>query len=409
MPPIQSKSSRIKAVYTLILITCLFACQEKKTEDPRIKLLLGSWKRQPDPKENSPYAPWDREDKFFTFLSDTLVDTKQTYYEVIRSKADPRQYKFLGTTTKYTITNDTLHIYHTGRSKSKSSKQIKRITPDTLMLVNEKGKEMLYTRPVYAMDQTVIPDQIVLSSSGCFGPCPIINIIIKSTGKVIYYGEKHTEKIGFYEGQIAKEDFTKIEYEFRKANIEKLDKGYSAPWTDDEKISTTFNKDNKIINSISDYGGSGPDEFVWAYVKLRYLYQSLDLKKMDATQLPPYQALHYFEFQKGNKAWTLEQSESFLLWNYLKEGTKVPKRSDARFTLNFTRNYTWFPTFDGMMTLDNITNPYNENGKGDIDNIITDGRYYTFIINQDFVTIDIGFNFYDINKSIFREKRNIPG
>ncbi|MRX68715.1 hypothetical protein GJU42_12135 [Flavobacterium resistens] len=41
---------------------------------------------------------------------------------------------------------------------------------------------------------------------------------------------------------------------------------YIASHTDDETISVTFIKNNKIIKTIEDYGQEAPTEFQWAYI-----------------------------------------------------------------------------------------------------------------------------------------------
>ncbi|HRG09181.1 MAG TPA: DUF6438 domain-containing protein, partial [Cyclobacteriaceae bacterium] len=244
-------------------------------------------------------------------------------------------------------------------------------------------------------------DAISLSTSGCFGSCPIINIIIDSTGNVLFFGEMYVSKIGFYEGKISKDKFIAIEKEFRKAQILDLKRKYSASWTDDETISTTFIKQNEIKKTIEDYGRTGPDELVWAYPSLRYLFQDITLEKIDSTKIPPYLNLHFFRFEKGDQILALTQSESFLLWNCLRKGSLVQTNFDGKYNMNFTRNYTWAPSYD------ELDNAYNEQAENKVKNIVTDGRYYTFILHgQQSLTIDIGFDFLSKNKTLsFRKKK----
>ncbi|HYF70892.1 MAG TPA: DUF6438 domain-containing protein [Ohtaekwangia sp.] len=210
-----------------------------------------------------------------------------------------------------------------------------------------------------------------------------------------------TTKVGFYEGQIPKETFLQIEYEFRKANLQQLKGEYAVGWTDDETISTTFCRQNKFVNSIEDYGEAGPDELVWGYYPLRYLFQTLELKRIDSTKLPFYLNLHYFRFERKNEVCVLTQSESFLLWNYLRKGSIVQNSFDKKFNLSFVRNYIWAPSSDEM------DDSYGEKSENKVRSIVSDGRHYAFDIEgQGQRTIDIGFNFFEINLPFlqFREK-----
>ncbi|MBA4144515.1 MAG: hypothetical protein C0523_02035 [Cytophaga sp.] len=83
----------------------------------------------------------------------------------------------------------------------------------------------------------------------------------------------------------------------------------------------------------------------------------------------------------------------FLLQNFLRLGTVTKKRIDKGYTLNF-REYIQYG-LTGRLPKKEI-----------VKNIVTDGRYYTFIItDQKPITIDIGFNYLEVNKSfmLFKE------
>ncbi len=385
-------------IYSILLLATL-SCDRQSPG----QLLIGNWKMVIDTVEQSPPSPFGIQGRGITyeFINDSIVDTKKRYYKIKRSATRDREYKFLGTTTKYKIEGDSLKFFNLTDSIWERGKHLKKVTGDSLILVNAEGKELIFLRHVYKQENSVNIDVIALSSSGCFGTCPITNIIIDSTGSVTFYGERYISKIGFFEGQIPKWRFERIRSEFNQADIEKLEKGYSVDWTDDETISTTFISKGEIVNSIEDYGEAGPDELVWGYTSLRYLFQDLELKELDSTKVPFYLDLHYFRIEKGEEICDLTQSESFLLWNYLRRGTLVQPSAPSKYRLGFVRNYTWFPHFD------EIEDPYKENTEEKVKAITTDGQFFTFnITGQKTITIDIGFNFFDINQKFlsFREK-----
>lgn len=395
----------MKASFCLLLLIALISCREKSKQD----LIIGNWKLALQPIDSTEYRYSDQpppppyyvpeRGTSYTFLNDSIVNTRRVYFKTPRPKGRRGEIQFLGTNTKYKIIGDCLKFYNPIDSVWESGRMITSITTDTLILTRKDGQELVFYKYDYNLDEKPLFDKIALSSSGCYGSCPIINIIIDSTGHVVFYGEMYVDKIGFYEAQISRERFLEIEFEFRKADIGNLKNQYSASWTDDETISTTFCSRDTVIKSIEDYGRTGPDELVWAYPSLRYLFQKLDLKRIDSTKVPPYLNLHFFSFEKGDEISRLTQSESFLLWDYLRKGRIVQDSFNELFKLRFVPNYFWVPSYD------EIENPKKQ--KKNVNSIVTDGRYYTFeLVGQKSITIDIGFNYLVANKGLihFRPK-----
>jgi hypothetical protein len=70
----------------------------------------------------------------------------------------------------------------------------------------------------------------------------------------------------------------------------------------------------------------------------------------------------------------LRQSETFLLFDYLRNGRISNNKFKTRFKL-----HTDYDPINPLYDID------------------TDGRFYTFVVKGKPVTIDIGFNFYDVN------------
>jgi hypothetical protein len=292
---------------------------------PSYELLVGHWRivKKKDTIYNKMLPPpfeGSERNGYYEFINDSLVDTKRRYYKIIESRTQERERKFVGTITKYEIVNDSLKFFNPSDSTWENVGFLKGLTHNKMILVSRLGKESTFLKHAYEIDSTTI-DAIALSSSGCYGTCPIINIIIESNGDVTFYGERYIDKIGFFEGQISEKRFKQIRDEFNKAGIENLDQNFSVGHTDDETISTTFSFKNKFVNSIDDYGEAGPDELVWGYSALRFLFQDLELRKLDSTTIPFYLDLHYFRFEKEKEICDLTQSESFLLWNYLRKGS----------------------------------------------------------------------------------------
>lgn len=182
-----------------------------------------------------------------------------------------------------------------------------------------------------------------------------------------------------------------------------MKKHYSKGGTDAEMIAVTFVQGNKIFKTVQDYSNGGPNEFVWANIPLRHLYQSIKLDLIPVNNLPFYLNLHFFKFIRGEKELELTQSESFLLWDTLRQGSKVSTEFKSRFNISFEPNYYWFPSGDEEFT----GIGYDDEKRSKVKEISTDGRYYKFLIEgKEPETIDIGFNFFDTNFSLadFKEK-----
>lgn len=388
-----------KTIYFISILTIVSCKNQSRTE-----LLIGNWKMIEDTVDQEGMRPplhIEGRGVSYEFINDSIVDTKRKYYKISRSETRERRYKFLGTKTKYKFEGDSIKFFDLTDSTWENGRYLKTLTKDSLVLLNAAGERFVFLRHTYKDENTEDINVIALSSSGCFGTCPIINIIIESNGAVTFYGERYIDQIGFFEGQITKETFNRIRADFKKSVINGLAQNYSVGWTDDETISTTFVSNDKFVNSIEDYGEAGPDELVWAYSSLRYLFEDLRLTKLDSTKVPFYLDLHYFRFEKGNEICDLTQSESFLLWNYLRKGIMVQNQATNKYNMGFVRNYTWFPSYDEM------EDPYKEKTEEKVKRITTDGQLYTFEVKGlNTVTIDIGFNFFDINQKFlsFREK-----
>jgi hypothetical protein len=109
-------------------------------------------------------------------------------------------------------------------------------------------------------------------------------------------------------------------------------------------------------------------------VPLENLYQTTPLKSVASPEfIPKFNSITNSCLKKNDMILHFKQSETALLFEYLRTGKTSNNKFTPRFKLqpNFTINS--FPDID------------------------TDGRFYRFITKGKSVTIDIGFNFYDVN------------
>jgi hypothetical protein len=297
-------------LYVSILLI-LFGCQEnqEKAEEERfVPELIGDWvpagftkaSESKDGLVDMPPPPPGHIERGYSFFSNGIVDMKADFFRSFYLKQPRgRRASFLETSTKYKVIGDSLKLMDLYDS-TWYSVQIVKLTTDTLALKLTNGIQK-YVKVTYDLEGQPTFDKIVLSTSGCYGTCPIVNIVVNSNGDIVYFGERYATKIGFFSGNIPKELYQRLQDNYRKANIKDIEKHYSEGGTDSEMVTVTFVQGNKIYKTIQDYSNGGPNEFVWANIPFRYLYQSIDLDPMPVNNLPYYLNLHYFKFSQGKK------------------------------------------------------------------------------------------------------------
>lgn len=356
-----------------ILLICLLicSCKEHLVQSANEKNILGDWVRVSNPvpinKDSIILELPDIRRSGFSFYTDHTFDNKTGYLKRTDSTT-----VYLGTKSTYKITSDSLKLLNQDSNRWESYKLIK-LTPDTLQfrLWNRLSTFKHYNIKKYS---NIDFDKIVLSTSGCYGSCPIMSIILNNDGSVVFKGMGHTGKKGSFIGKITREQFQRLQNDFFTTNFDSLQNSYRGSWTDDETISTTFIKNDKIYKTVHDYGRQAPYLFTWAYIPIRYLYQHMALKAISQpTFFPRFNELRGSDFRLNGSIAVMTESETFLLFDYLRNGQVSNSDFKSRYKLHV--EFSDFPYYD----------------------IDTDGRLYKFIVNGKPITIDIGFNFYDVN------------
>ncbi len=322
----------------------------------------------------------------FEFFPDGKVMIKKGYNKIAQ-KNDDRLIIYLGSVTQFKIEDDSLRIFDLKDSIWESYKII-RMTNDTLLLSNSVNNIELFRKMKYNSDNVPSFDKIILSSSGCYGICPMMNIMIDSSGYVELLTERHNPRNGHFKSLISAAKFKELRDNFRKINYLKLKDRYSSSFTDGEYISVTFLQNNKIVKSIYDYGYDSPAELQWAYVPIRFLNQELKLDTVPQT-IVPYFNLEFVTFKDKTKQLRLTKSEAFLLWKYLQHGKKVDLSEHLSYELLLVENY-----IEEDIEKDCFGHLYF------LEKIETDGRYFKiYLKNSRPYVIDIGFNFIERNFS----------
>lgn len=283
--------------------------------------------------------------------------------------------RYYKTKVKFKITADSLKIGYEGGPGWSSLKIAK--LDENILQVEGNGWQFIYKHFKSPKNPPPQFDKIILSASGCMvGGCPMADVLIDTSGLVLFNGMEFTEPKGLFKGRISKKLYHQLQDNFRKADFDSLKNEYTDGSSDEMTISTTFVKNGKIYKSVSDHGIQAPPAFRQAYDQLEYLYQSIPSQKTENDRLGQYSdIIDESKLFKGDSVLRFKLSESFLLLDYLRNG----KISTNKFKPLFQYR-TYYS--------------YNK-----LHEIATDGRFFIFIPRGKTkpVTIDIGFNFIDIN------------
>ena len=382
----------MKTKFLTILLTVFFltSCKTGRDEEFR-KSICGEWifagVGSDNKKINDEFEPDKRgidsplDLLYFNYFRTGYIFYSNNLCEDKFFNSDRKDGKnLLGIDTKYKVENDSLNIFNLTNSVWERMK-LRNITSDTLTVEVNDSTFLVYTKCNYKVDKTQTFEQIIVSTSPCFGSCSIGSTSIDNEGNFIFYGQGFTSKEGLFISKTNKEFYKRIEQNFKKADIDTLYERYAVNWTDAQTVTVTFIKDNKIYKTISDYGRKAPREFYWAYTPVSLLYQKLNLKPFAIKEQNEFPMNHTC-FKTKVKICCLKKSESFYLF------TEICKSKVDQ--VNFEKKYV-------------IEYWKTENKKS---KILTDGRYYQLEQKGKTIIIDLGYNFLTRNNLLkkFRMK-----
>lgn len=370
--------------YLLIIGTSLGCNQEIKEEaNPLNEKLVGEWGLiVENTNQFDFYRPFG-----IAFSIDSIEFFNGFFKKEIDSITGKRKYRYFGNFTNYKIQSDSIFIQSVFDYSWKYWNSFIDLKGDTLLVADSDSIQKKFVRLNYNLDTMPRFEQIIFSSSGCYGSCPILDFSLNRNGQFFFQGEGYTESLGFFKGKLTRDQTNFIFNKFRKADILHIDKDYDVGHTDDQSITTTYIVNGKIVKTIHDYGMAGPSELVWAYIPISNAYKQVDLDSISEDD-PFYPKLSYFTFHKDSLILSLEKSESFYLWTELKNSNKLDTTFKSKYELDFRRNYTyWGPDPNE-----------SRQHKLKIKSIKTDGRLFRFYFENDkTITYDIGYNYIDRN------------
>ena len=281
--------------------------------------ILGDWIRKEQQygyKNSTAPPPREMDIEGFSFSKNHIYDNATGFFKSVTSEkvTATTAEQYLGTTSKFKITSDSLSLFDLAYKRWHSYK-IVNLDTNTLRLESH-GVSSNFIRVHPEIGKTPQFDQIIISTSGCMGLCPISNTMIASDGLVVFEGIYYTLSKGLFIDTISNEAYLKLQDNFRKADFAKLKTAYTDGPTDMETITTTFVKNGKIYKSVSDYGDRAPYLFRSGYAPLEYLYQTIPLKKLNFPEsMQRFGLVTGMKLINGHTTLEFKQSETFLLIN----------------------------------------------------------------------------------------------
>jgi hypothetical protein len=372
----------MKNIFFLLIFIFFFSC-EKKEEN----LLICNWCLD-ERLKNEDYDSLDEEKFGLNIINDSVLEYKFGFYEDVPTSMNVLHFdrkslnmkinaqRFLGTKTKYKVKDSTLFFWDKSGSFWVEYK-IKKSNQKYLILEDQNQKEYNLVKTENNYNNNTLYDAIIVDREGGFGCCGINTTYINRNGEMYFKGLGYNTNEKDFKTQLDLKTVTQIFDNFDKIDILKMDDSYFRSVTDAQSNTISFIKNGKIVKSIQDYAIKAPLDFFAAYNELSYLYQKVK-KKNDIVFLFD-NRIHFPSFENKKVQNKICNSELFLLELELMKGKECDVNFEPKYSLNFSYLNQGFL--------------FNK--------IETDGRYYRFIYkNNTSKTIDIGYNFIEVNSII---------
>lgn len=161
--------------------------------------------------------------------------------------------------TRYSL-EDNILIVQPDTVNDPDAEQLKytiaKLTADSLFLqpvVNDTMRRKLIRMEKIKEANSLVPEKIFFTSSGCYGSCPSMILEIDSSRNFLFYGILYTEAKGGYRGKINAGLYNELCRKIRQLPLRDLKEFYEAGWTDDQVCGIAIKTHGEVITS-SAYG-----------------------------------------------------------------------------------------------------------------------------------------------------------
>lgn len=105
--------------------------------------------------------------------------------------------------------------------------------------------------------------EITLSHKGCYGPCPVYDVTLRSDGTATFLGHRNVDRLGSYHARDHQFDFDRLVEWLESQEFFDLDERYADTKMDAEVVTTTAVRDSKR-KVVTTWNSSEPPTKLWA-------------------------------------------------------------------------------------------------------------------------------------------------
>jgi hypothetical protein len=134
--------------------------------------------------------------------------------------------------------------------------------PDTLLL---KFGDFVEYQPATTKLQI---SQLSFSTSGCYGTCPIFNLVIHSNRKATYQAVEYNKRKGSFTATLDTATYNRLAATLHYIQLLALQDTYRVGWTDDQTVNLAVTLRDGRVKKIQDYGAVGTFGLANLYAQL---------------------------------------------------------------------------------------------------------------------------------------------
>ncbi len=109
-------------------------------------------------------------------------------------------------------------------------------------------------------------ESISIRRTGCFGTCPVYEMVLHRDGRAELSAQDHLPKLGRFVGEVRLGTYGRLCYLIENSRFNEMNSNYRANWTDASTCIVTVTAGG-TTKAVSDYGKVGPIE-LWAIQEL---------------------------------------------------------------------------------------------------------------------------------------------
>ncbi len=405
------KNRYINLVFLFFVV--ILSCQQNQDMTRKNEaLIIGEW--YPVQVQTANSFPTTFYMTGYEFKENGICENKLGYYEYAKSYAfkfstpydgrndwistntnyylDNVVYSY-GHTTCYTINDSILNIYNPSLRQYEGYKLEFNNTADTMILTGNLREEV-YVRKNYEIKDSLLFDKIIFfyPYTKFFNKPKIFSI---SKNGDFYKFDCDTKSKDILYTNVLKEDFEKIEFQFRKAKFDTIadylknyysKKDFTRPpaiFPDQSSARLTIVSNNKMFtvpDVFMDVDLDKNKDFFWAYVNGLFYCEQMRLEQSNESEISNDQQsifskdadLFTFRFLKKDSIINLYNTEAFHLVTSLNNAIVTDEDFIPEYILK-----------------DYLTSK---------NNVETDGRYFRYRKDKKTITLDLGYNFIKENE-----------